>query len=138
LQDYANQVCQMTVGWRLTIADLQILVERRAGRLALDLIRRTSTLDGEAADLTIMGEVGVWLDDARMRDGLPDDLIRSFVVSLDYRVSEEPDGLAVVRSLDLTCESVLVTSDAEFVGRSEKHEIWTRTDPKLGWFIRDR
>ncbi|MCW2573196.1 MAG: hypothetical protein JWO88_3254 [Frankiales bacterium] len=58
MKDYANQVCQMAVGWRLTIVDLALLVERGSGVATFDLLARTSAINGEAVPLTILDEVG--------------------------------------------------------------------------------
>lgn len=137
LQDYANQVCQMAVGWRLAISDLALLAERGEGLVAFDLLARTTDIGGLPVPLTIMDEVMAWVGEAEGRDNLPAGLIQSFTMELAFRVAEEQNGRAEIRHVDLDCTSLLVTADAECAGRSSKREVWTRTKPDTAWFVQD-
>jgi hypothetical protein len=107
LQHYANQVCQMAVGWRLGIVDLPLLLERGKGTVAFDLLTGTTALDDEPVSLTIMDDVGAWLDEAKLRDGLPDDLITQFTMRMHFDITEETAGGLEQRSVGLKCHSAL-------------------------------
>jgi hypothetical protein len=49
MQDYANQIAQMFVGYQLTIIDLPRFVEARRGRLEVDLLTDSTILDDQPA-----------------------------------------------------------------------------------------
>jgi hypothetical protein len=137
LQDYANQVCQMAVGWRLSIVDLPLLLERGKGTVTFDLVTCTAALDDAPVSLTIIGEVSAWLDEAKLRDGLPDDLITQFTMRMHFDITEETAGRLEHRSVELECNSALFTADAQYRGSSRKRELWSRTKPETVWVVRD-
>jgi hypothetical protein len=137
LQDYANQVCQMAVGWRLTIVDLPLLLERGKGTVTFDLLTCTAALDGAPMSLTIMSEVRAWLDEAKLRDGLPDNLITQFTMRMHFDLTEETAGRLEQRSVELECHSEMFAADAQYRGSARKRELWSRTKPETVWIIRD-
>ena len=49
MQDYANQIAQMFVGYQITLVDIPRLVMIGRGRIEVDLFSGVTTIDNETA-----------------------------------------------------------------------------------------
>jgi hypothetical protein len=71
MQDYANQISQMFVGYQIDIADLPRLVSIGRGRIEIDLLDGSTMIDGTASEpFGIADAIHGWLDEATFRDQL--------------------------------------------------------------------
>jgi len=81
MQDYANQLAQMLVGWQITVVDIPRLTPHGAGEFAFELLEESSTLDGQPTEpFSIEGALRHWLTDAIRRDQIGEDFIQRITV----------------------------------------------------------
>lgn len=132
-QDYANQVCQMAVGWRISIADLPLLVEKQRGEVRMDLLSGDGSLNGEPASLAIYREVKAWLVDAVGRDEPASDAIRSFQIRIEFASEDTFDEPAVEGRQTMNATSPLVSESGAVEGTSQKRELWSRRGASRPW-----
>ena len=136
-QDYANQVCQMAVGWRLSIADLPMLVAKQRGEVTMNILSGDVALNGETASFSIYDEVAAWLSSALQRDEVPPGTIESLEVRIDFDIADASEGRNEARRQVLCASSNLVTRSGVFSGVSQKRELWTRKSESDPWVILD-
>ena len=137
MQDYANQIAQIFVGWQITIIDLPRLAEIGSGQIKIDLSSDTTELDGQPCDsFTISDAVRGWLDDAVERDGLASGCIEDVRIVCDFDVSDSEEDWGTRRSLRLLSSVVVDASGQSWTGISRKSEIWEKVGD-APWLVQD-
>src|SRR4051794_20852696 len=124
LQDLANTLCQMVVGWRLA-EDLERMAELPDGTLSFDLLRETvlHSSDGELT-LRITGELAAWLQ-ARLRaETIDPSKLLSAQLEVRFKVERRPTKREWIVAFDFDCRSVLATDEREYRGTLVEHHEW--------------
>jgi hypothetical protein len=124
LQDVANTVCAMLVGWRMG-QDLEILAELPDGTLEFDLIEQTATHSVVGpVRLHIAAEIGAWLI-WRLKDlAIPVDALRTARLRAQIRTDRIATNRKRIVSFDWTCESEISTDEKRYLGRLVEKHIW--------------
>jgi hypothetical protein len=126
LQDLANTLCDMLVGWRMG-EDLERIATLPDGALEFDLIagRVTHTIAGPV-DLHVCGELAAWLKSRLDVLHIPVDSLRAATLRADFRTDRVATNRKKILSFDWKCRSRLATDEKEYVGHLEKHEWHNR------------
>ncbi len=137
MQDYANQIAQMFVGWQITIIDLPRLTDVGIGQISLDLLSGDTQLDGRPCEPFNIGNVvRAWLDDAIERDSLTSGYVEGVQITCDFEVNDSVEDWGTRRTLALLSSVVVEANQQSWTGTSRKSEVWE----KLGeapWLIHD-
>ena len=81
MQDYANPIAQMFVGYQITLVDIPRLVTIGRGQIEVDLFSGVTTIDNKSTSpFSISEAVTSWYKDAVLRDVLDEAFIRTFVL----------------------------------------------------------
>jgi hypothetical protein len=130
LQDIANTLCQMMVGWRMG-DDVERMAELPDGTLCFDLLKRTVTHSaGHVPALWIAGELSAWLDHRLSVEKID----RHELVHARLELRYETDRIATNRkkivSFDFECRSSLLTDEVEYRGSVvDRHAYHQRVAP---------
>ena len=118
LKDLANTPTAIACGWRL-YEDVQRLRQLDGRTVSIDLLRGTSTLDGEPMlpQLGIVADVCAWMRERFERDAIPTDAVTAGRLTLVPRVG---------RHLDVECRTVLETPTGNY--ESADAASWHRGD----------
>jgi len=128
MQDYANQISQMFVGWQIEIADLPRLVSIGRGRIEIDLLDGSTTIDGTPSEpFDIAPTIRGWLDEAKVRDQLDAGYVLRVNIACDFDVVDSQNGADSRRELLLDCTVVVDAQSGSWTGNSRKAEIWRRS-----------
>lgn len=138
MQDYANQIAQMFVGYQMTIIDLPRFVEARRGRLNVDLLTHSTLLnDQPSPPFTITSAVRSWYEEALIRDELADGFIHAARVTLEFDFDPTRRGDEVAMMVNLECVATVEADDGTWIGKSVKSELWEQTRDGT-WLVSDR
>lgn len=138
LQDYANKVCEMFVGWRLAVSgdDIPRLIEAGSGVLDVNLLDASVLLDGtNVPAYGIVNEVAAWLRDRCEADRVPFHEIQEARVRVAFSASEVDRKGHRVRELHFQCRSQLVTDERVYEGVTDKHESWVGSSEGAPWVV---
>jgi hypothetical protein len=124
LQDLANTICQMMVGWRM-VDDYEILAELPDGTLSFNLLSESVTHDsGAQPKLWITGELAAWLQVRLVAENID----AKNLVEATLNVSHKTDRIKTARksiiSFDFDCHSLLATTEKLYEGRLVERHIW--------------
>lgn len=124
IQDFANTLCQMLVGWRMT-EDFEVLAELPDGTLTIDALTGAGSHDVIGPlDLHIAGELQAWLLHRLGISGIPVESISSAIVVARVRT----DRVATVRkrvvSFDFAVQSTISTGDHRYEGQLHETHHW--------------
>jgi hypothetical protein len=124
LQDLANTLCQMLVGWR-GAGDIWAIAALPDGMISIDLLARTArhSTAGEL-QLYLTGELAAWLDHRLGSLAIPKVQIRTATVEAAYRTDRIKTNRKKVVSIDWTVESLLATDEAQYLGRVVETHQW--------------
>ena len=139
LQDYANKVCEMFVGWRLAVSanDIPRLIEAGSGDLDVNLLDESVRLNGvDMATLGIAREVAAWLQDRCAADRVPVAELQEVRIRVAFNVSEKTGRNGHrVRDLDFKCKSRIVTDERTYEGALDKRESWVGSSSGAPWVV---
>lgn len=141
LQDYANKVCEMFVGWRLAVSgdDIPRLIALGSGVLDVNLLDVSVVLDGTSVPAYgIVREIAAWLRDRCEADRVPFHAIQEARVRIAFSASEVDRKGHRVRDLDFKCRSRLVTDERVYEGAADKHESWVGSSNGAPWVVEQR
>lgn len=93
LQDVANQLAQMAVGWEVTFSGPALPVEPDAGIMEIDVASASSCVNGCSTDLSIARVLRSWLLQELRRKDLSTGWLRSASVTIHYSRSGPPPNL---------------------------------------------
>jgi hypothetical protein len=130
LQDLANALCDMLVGWRMG-EDLERIAALPDGALEFDLIANQAahTVAGPI-DLWMCGELSTWLRSRFVELKLPFDSLQTATLRADFRTDRIATNRKKIISFDWECRSRLVTDEKEYVGQLTDKHVWhTRLPP---------
>jgi hypothetical protein len=137
MQDYANQIAQMFVGWQIGIIDLPRLATIGRGCIRIDLLSGASSVDGRPCEpFSITDAVRRWLDDAIIRDELNPAQVQQVSISCMFDVAESQSVDTVERTVNLDCTVELTAESGSWSGSSRKSERWHKSDTGP-WLIVD-
>jgi hypothetical protein len=137
LQDYANQIAQMFVGYQIGLVDMPLLVQAGKGRIQVDLFEGRSTLNGAPLPAFSISEaVRHWYSNAVARDQLSETFVRSITIDCDFEASESQSDRASLRIVALNCTVTVNAEDGSWVGTSSKQEESRRWEDGP-WITRD-
>jgi hypothetical protein len=137
MQDYANQIAQMFIGWQITLVDMPLLVARGQGQIQVDLLGPMTKLDGEPiSPLAISNAVRTWYEDAIVRDDLGETFVRQIKIVCDFDIAESRQGLDTERHVAFDCKVAIEAENGSWNGTSRKAELWRRSGDQP-WIVRD-
>ncbi len=137
MQDYANQIAQMFIGWQITVVDMPRLVAKGQGRLEVDLFGRTTRLDGEpTSPLSVSEAVHGWYENAIVRDGLGETFVRQIHITCAFDIAESEHNLDSERHVKFDCNVTIEAENGSWTGTSRKSEVWRRSGDQP-WIVRD-
>ena len=139
LQDYANKVCEMFVGWRLAVSgeDIPRLIEIGSGDLDVNLLTADVTVNGsQPIELCIAREISAWLQGRCAADGVPRAELQEAWLRVAFTASERRAKSGhLTRDLGFTCASRLVTDEREYEGSLNKRESWIGSAAGTPWVV---
>jgi len=130
LQDVANTLCAMLVGWRMS-EDMEALAELPDGNLRFDLLAGTVVHDtiGQL-NLHVAVELGTWLEHRLKQLEIDRGAIRSAVLNGSFSTDRIKTNRKRIISFDWRCESQVTTDEKPYVGSLvEKHQWHNRLPP---------
>ena len=127
LQDIANTLCQMVVGWRMA-DDLEALAELPDGQLRFNVLAGTVTHSAAGdVSLHVALELSAWLKHRLSVLRIPEDAIEKAELSADFRTDRIKTDRKRIISFDWTCTSSINTDECSYTGAlSEKHAWHSR------------
>lgn len=127
LQDIANTLCQMVVGWRMG-DDYERIADMPDGTLVFDLL--AAKVDHnlvEAPQLWIAGELNAWLLSRLVVEHIPVEAIVSASLVVEYKTDRIKTNRKKIVSFDFVCRSTIETSDKNYTGNLiERHAYHQR------------
>ncbi|WP_369977558.1 hypothetical protein [Xanthomonas bundabergensis] len=116
LQDIANTLCQMTVGWRMG-DDVERMAELPDGTLYIDLLDKTIAHSaGHSPTLWIAGELSAWLEHRLSVEKIDRRELVHARLELRYETGRIRTERKKVVSFDFECRSSLQTDEVEYRG----------------------
>ncbi|QNH18888.1 hypothetical protein HEP74_04064 [Xanthomonas sp. SS] len=116
LQDIANTLCQMMVGWRMG-DDYERMSELPDGTIYFDLLEKTATHNaGDSPTLWIAGELSAWLEHRLGVEKIDRSELVHAQLELRYETSRIRTNRKQVVSFDFECRSSLRTDVVEYRG----------------------
>jgi hypothetical protein len=128
LQDVANTLCHMLVGWRMS-EDLEALSQLPDGALSFDVLSGSVVCNQRGPlDLYIAGELSAWLKHRLASLNIPLNAITSATLRAEFTTGRIKTDRKRIVSFDWSCESSVATDEKTYVGRLvEAHQWHTRT-----------
>ena len=128
LQDIANTLCHMLVGWRMS-ADLEALSELPDGVLSFDVLGGSVTHNQRGAlKLYVAGELSAWLKQRLTSLNIPLSALQSATLCAEVKTDRIKTDKKRIVLFDWSCESAVATDEKTYVGRLvEAHQWHTRT-----------
>jgi hypothetical protein len=128
LQDVANTLCQMLVGWRMS-EDLEALSELPDGVLSFDVLGGSVAHNHSGAlELHIAGELSTWLRHRLASLNIPLSALKSATLRAEFKTDRIKTDKKRIVSFDWSCESSLATHEKVYFGQLlEEHQWHTRT-----------
>lgn len=127
LQDIANTLCQMVVGWRMG-DDYERMAELPDGTLSFDLVAGTvHHSSGESPKLWIAGELSVWLKHRLSVENVELSKLTAAKLDVSYRTDRIRTDRKKMVSFDFVCCSRLETDETTYEGKLvERHAYHQR------------
>ena len=127
LQDFANSLCHMLVGWRMG-EDLELLADLPDGTLNLDVLSGTAThsVNGHV-NLHIARELQAWLQHRLLKSRIEPSSIAQAAVTATVRTNRIASNRMRIVSFDFAVDSIIETADREYRGKlCEVHQWHSR------------
>jgi hypothetical protein len=134
IQDLANTLCQMLVGWRMS-EDLEVLAALPDGTLSIDALSGSASHD-IAGDLRlhIAGELTSWLAHRLSAHQIPLQAITVATVTASIRTDLLPTARNRIVSFDFSVRSVIVTDERSYIGQLQEVHRWHTRVPSNNSF----
>ena len=125
LQDHANTLCQMFVGWRMVANDIPTLVRLGHGPLAIDVLAGTAECGGQPVkQLYIAEELRAWFEVQLVQHGIPRDTVTSATLNVDFDASRVPRRRHDRYELNFDCRSAIENNERTYVASlSDRIEV---------------
>jgi hypothetical protein len=127
LQDIANTLCQMVVGWRMG-DDYEHMAQLPDGTLSFDLLEeKASHSCGEYPKLWITGELSAWLKNRLAVERVESSKLAVAKLEVTYKTDRIKTDRKKIISFDFECRSTLETDEAKYEGSLvERHAYHQR------------
>jgi hypothetical protein len=127
LQDVANTLPQMLVGWRMG-DDMEALAALPDGTLDIDVLAGTAVHTAASLpELRIVGELHAWLIDRLEKAGLPRDQMTDARLVAAICTDRIATDRKRIISFHFTCTCTIATKERAYVGHlAEKHQWHSR------------
>lgn len=124
LQDLANTLCQMVVGFRMA-EDMERMADLPGGTLSFDLLRETvrHSSDGELT-LWITGELAAWLQARLCAEAIDPSRLLSAQLEVRFKVEKRETEKTRIVAFDFACRSLLATDEKEYRGTLDERHEW--------------
>ena len=134
IQDLANTLCQMLVGWRMA-EDLEVLAELPDGVLSIDVLAGTASHSvGGAVQTSIAGELQAWLLHRLSVTDIPIAAICSAQITAHICTDRIATNRKKIISFDFAVESVIATDQRSYAGRLREIHHWHSRVPSNNSF----
>ena len=138
MQDYANQIAQMFVGYQITLVDIPRLVTIGRGQIEVDLFSGVTTIDNKSTSpFSISEAVTSWYKDAVLRDVLDEAFIRNVRIVCDFDINESVIDTESECKVTLKCQVTVEAANGTWIGASDTSERWRKSDEGSFWLITD-
>ena len=128
MQDYANQIAQMFVGYQIEPVDMSRLTSIGRGRIVVDLLDGSTTInDAPSPPLSISGVVHDWYSEALVRDDLEKAFVSHIGILCDFAVTDSSPEAKTEGTVRLNCQVTLDAQDGVWAGISTRSERWRET-----------
>jgi hypothetical protein len=128
MQDYANQIAQMFVGYQIDLVDKFRLASIGQGRIVVDLLDGSTTInDAPSPPLSISGAVRDWYSEALVRDGLEEAFVSHIGILCDFAVTDSSPEAKTERTVKLDCQVTLDAQDGVWTGIGTRSERWRQS-----------
>ncbi|WP_445369245.1 hypothetical protein ACH5Y9_08285 [Methylomonas sp. BW4-1] len=129
LQDLANTLCHMVVGWRMG-DDFERIAQLPDGTLSFDLLKKSAThSSGVSPELWITGELAAWLTARLAAENIDQMKLVEATLDVQHRTDRIKTDRKKIVSFDFECHSVLATDERRYQGKLvERHSYHTRVD----------
>lgn len=127
LQDVANTLPHMLVGWRMAAEDLERLSDLPDGTLRIDLLRETAE-HSEAGSLAlhVVTELSAWLRDRLATLEIPLTELARANVDAEIRTDRIATDRKRIVSFDFTCQSRVATLQKTYEATLKERHVWHR------------
>lgn len=127
LQDLANTLCQMVVGWRMG-DDVEKIANLPDGKIVFDVLSGKAThSSGVDPDLWVSGELQAWFQARLKALNIQDKEVEAAKLEVAFKTDRIKTTRKTLVSFDFECQSSVVTADKRYEGRLvEKHSYHNR------------
>ena len=124
IQDFANTLCQMLVGWRMG-DDLEALAGLPDGTLLVDVLAGTASHDiAGNIQLRVAGELQSWLSHRLSINRIPAHSISSATVAAEIRTDRLDTNRARIVSFDFSVHSAISTDESSYTSELQEVHRW--------------
>ena len=127
LQDLANTLCQMVVGWRMG-EDVEKIANLPDGKLMIDVLSgKAKHSSGVDPDLWVSGEMQSWFEARLKALNVPAAEIETATLEVAVRTDRIKTSRKTLVSFDFECRSYVVTAGKRYEGKLvDKHTYHNR------------
>ncbi len=134
IQDFANTLCQMLVGWRMG-DDLEILSELPDGTLSIDALTGTASHDVVGnIQLHVAGELQAWLSYRLGINQIPIQSISGAAVTTQICTGRLATNRKRIVSFDFSVQSTITTDECCYIGQLHEVHHWHSRVPSNNSF----
>ena len=117
LQDLANTVCQMVVGWRVG-EDVDRIASLPDGTLSFDLLNGTADhSSGTKPELRIAGALEAWLKSRLVSENIDPSQLIAATLTVQHKTGRNKSSRKRALSF-FECQSLLVTDERRYEGKN--------------------
>lgn len=128
LQDLANTLCQMVVGWRMG-DDVEKIANLPDGTIEFDVLSGSAKhSSGAVPDLWVSGELQAWFRARLATLKIKSEEVQAAKLEVAVKTDRLKTSRKTLVSFDFECKSSVVTADKRYEGKLvEKHTYHHRT-----------
>jgi hypothetical protein len=125
IQDYANTLCQMLVGWRMG-DDISKFNSLESGKFTIDILNKKCLNNGNTVKgLHIVEELNAWFLDQLQNNSIPLSNIEQSVINADIEIEKtEEKKKALKTSLKWDIKCTIQTEEKVYEGRLKEIHTW--------------
>ena len=124
IQDLANTLCQMLVGWRMG-EDFEVLAELPDGTVSINVLAGTASHDtGGAIQLHIAGELQAWLSHRLSVSRISAQAITAAEVTAKICTDRIATNRKRIVSFDFSVQSIISTDECIYTGQLHETHRW--------------
>jgi len=129
LQDYANTLCAMLVGWRMG-DDLEVMADLPDGELSVNVLKGVAThsLVG-VIELGVAKELQAWFFNRLKVSNIPPEEIKLATLKAGIKTDRIATNRKKIISFDFTLQSAIETNERSYLGRLKEVHSWHQRRP---------